>query len=315
MKILVTGGAGFIGSHLIDALLAEDHEIVCVDDLSLGRDSNISHLKGNPKFQFVKLDITEQDEFNKVIKAAAPDAVFHLAANSDIQKGAKYLDVDLTRTFMTTFCTLTAMKENGIKNLVFASTSAVYGELDKLLHEDIGPLFPISFYGAAKLSSEAYISAFVENFGMKAWIFRFPNVVGERATHGAMYDFIQKLEKNPNELEILGDGTQKKPYVYVKDLVAGILFGWKNSSDKINYFNLGVNSATTVSDIARIVTEEMHLDNVTFKYTGGNRGWVGDVPKFDYDTSKINKLGWKALRTSDEAMRLAVQAELKNRKK
>lgn len=313
MRILVTGGAGFIGSHLIDLLLEKKHQVVCVDDLSLGRLSNISQNQGNSSFKFIKLDLLDGEALDAVFKESKFDCVFHLAANSDIQAGSLSRRVDLEKTFMTTFRVLEAMKENLVKNIIFASTSAVYGELNRGLHEDIGPLFPISFYGAAKLSSEAYISAFCENFGMKAWIFRFPNVVGERATHGAMFDFINRLEKNPKELKVLGDGTQSKPYTYVRDLVESIVFGWENSADKLNYFNVGVNSETTVTDIAKMVIEEMGLSNVKIFYTGGSRGWVGDVPHVHYKLEKINHLGWKAKRTSDEAMRTAIKAELKAR--
>ncbi|MBL8992014.1 MAG: NAD-dependent epimerase/dehydratase family protein, partial [Spirochaetia bacterium] len=160
---------------------------------------------------------------------------------------------------------------------------------------------------------ESYISAFCENFNLRAWITRFPNVVGERATHGAMFDFMNRLEKNPQELQILGDGTQTKPYVYVKDLISAILFIWKNTGDKLNIFNAGVESSTSVTRIAEIVAEEMGLKNVRFKYTGGDRGWVGDVPRFQYDLSRIHQLGWKAEFTSDEALRTAVKAEIAKR--
>ncbi len=310
MNILVTGGAGFIGSHLCDMLLEEGHRVVCVDDLSLGRLENIAHHTGNPLFSFIELNILKTDQLNTVFKEHGFEHVFHMAANSDIQQGASDLNIDLEKTFMTTFSILQCMKNNAVKNIVFASSSAVYGENTAPLTEDTGPLFPISFYGAAKLASEAYISAACENVGIRAWIFRFPNVVGERATHGAMFDFIKKLQQNPHKLEILGDGTQTKPYLYVKDLVDGIMFGWKNAHDALNYFNLGVDSATDVTTIAEIVVEEMGLADVEFIYTGGDRGWVGDVPKFQYSLRKINALGWTARRTSDEAVRCAVQAEL-----
>jgi len=311
MNILVTGGAGFIGSHLIDALLAKNNTVVCLDDLSLGTEENLEHQMDNDKFKFIKLDLLDKKALDKVFSKNKFDCVFHMAANSDIKAGAENVDVDLEKTFMTTFNVLEAMKKHKVRQFVFASTSAVYGELDGALSEDIGPLFPISFYGAAKLGSEAYISAFGENYDIQSWIFRFPNVVGKRSTHGVIFDFINKLRKNPNALEILGDGKQEKPYVYVKDVVEGIIFGWKNASEKLNYFNLGVDSATTVTKIAEVVVEEMGLSNVKFNYTGGDRGWAGDVPKFQYDLSKINKLGWKAKRTSDEAVALAVKSLLK----
>jgi len=308
MNILITGGAGFIGSHVADRLLAQGHFVVCADNLSLGKIANIAHHKNNPRFRFIKLDAADLKQLRAVFKRYRFGCVFHLAANSDIQAGAKYLDVDFKNTLLTTFTTLRCMKEFGVKQLVFASSSAVYGELDKPLKEETGPLFPISYYGAAKLASEGFISAFCENCGIKAWIIRFPNVVGERTTHGVILDFINRLKKNPKELLILGDGSQKKPYLYVQDLVEAILFVWKKAQGKVNCLNAGVSSASRVSTIARIVVEEMGLKKVKFKYTGGDRGWVGDVPRFSYSLSKIHSLGWKASRTSDEAVRLAARA-------
>jgi UDP-glucose 4-epimerase len=237
-----------------------------------------------------------------------------MAANSDIPRGLTDPETDLKKTFLTTIEVLFAMKASAVKRLVFASTSAIYGELDVQLTEDVGPLQPISLYGAGKLGAEAFISAFSACFGIQSWVFRFPNVVGERATHGAMFDFINKLEANPSELVVLGDGSQSKPYVYVKDLVRGILFGWANSSDPLNCYNLGVESTTTVRTIAEIVRDEMGLHKALIRYTGGDRGWIGDVPHFRYDLTKIHRLGWRAEMTSDQAVRAAVRAELDLRK-
>jgi len=200
------------------------------------------------------------------------------------------------------------MRVNGIKKIVFASSGCIYGETPVIpLPEDYGPVLPISLYGAGKLASEGLISAFCGTFDMQAWIFRFANVVGARATHGAIFDFIQKLRKNSSELEILGDGNQCKPYLHVEDCVEGILFGFRNSHDKVNVFNLGCSSATDVNTIARMLVEEMGLKGVSFKYTGGDRGWPGDVPQVRFNVEKINKLGWKARYTSDEAVRKAIR--------
>ena len=305
-NILVTGGAGFVGSHLSDALIEEGHNVVVVDNLILGRKENISHLFKHNRFRFYKEDLLDHDALRLIFEKEKFDAVFHLAANSDIQKGGESPEVDLELTFMTTFSVLQCMREFEVEQIVFSSSSAMYGESKELFHEDHGPLFPASFYGAAKLASEGFISAFCENFGIWAWILRFPNVVGERATHGAIFDFINKLKKNPNELEVLGDGEQNKPYLYVKDLVEGMLFAWKNSFDKLNVFNLGVDSRTKVKKMAEIVIEEMGLD-AKIRFTGGDKGWVGDVPQFRYDLTKIHELGWQAKMTSDQAVRLAVR--------
>ena len=306
MNILVTGGAGFIGSHLVDRLLSEGNFVVAYDNLSLGRLENLEEASKNPNFKFVEGDILDREKLWNVFKTNNFDIVFHMAANSDIAKSHANPDVDFDNTFRTTYETLLAMKEFGIKKLVFASTSAIYGDAGKSVDETFGPLFPASHYGASKLASEGFIASFCENYEIQAWITRFPNVVGERSTHGVIRDFIKKLKKTPNCLEVLGNGMQYKPYVYVKDLVDAILFVWKNTDDKINYFNIGVETRTRVKEIAQMVIEEMGL-NAKIEYTGGDRGWVGDVPEFSYNLDKIRKLGWKASYTSNEAVRKAIQ--------
>nr|WP_321234164.1 NAD-dependent epimerase/dehydratase family protein [uncultured Psychroserpens sp.] len=303
-SILITGGAGFIGSHLCDALIS-NNKITVIDNLSLGRMNNIEHLLDNKNFKFIKADILS-DMLDTIFAEGNFDTVIHLAANSDIAVSHDNPKVDKDHTFMTTYQVLEMMKKYKTKEIVFSSTSAIYGDTADVLHENYGPLQPASHYGAGKLASEAFISSFVENYGIQAWIVRFPNVVGERATHGVIFDFIKKLNKNNNELEVLGDGEQYKPYLYVKDLVEAILFVWENSSEMLNIYNLGVNSRTKVKDIAALVIEEMKLD-ATIKYTGGNRGWIGDVPEFNYDLTKVNMLGWKANNTSNEAVRKAIQ--------
>lgn len=309
MKILVTGGAGFIGSHLDDALIARGHDITVVDNLVLGRKENIEHLLDNPQFKFKEVDILDSKAMHKVFEEGNFDMVYHLAANSDIQKGGKDPMVDYNLTFNTTFNILQLLKEFEIKKFFFASTSAIFGETYDVLNEDYGPLKPVSNYGAGKLASEAFISAFSSTYGIQTWITRFPNVVGERFTHGVIYDFIKKLHNNPDELEVLGNGEQCKPYVYVKDLVEAILYVIDHASDKYNVYMIGSDSRTKVKEIAAMVIEEMGL-NATIRYTGGDRGWVGDVPEFRYDLTKINKLGWTAPHNSNESVRLAIQKAL-----
>ncbi|MDR3133383.1 MAG: NAD-dependent epimerase/dehydratase family protein [Prevotellaceae bacterium] len=306
MNILITGGAGFIGSHLCDELLGQGHTLVAVDNLVLGREENIAHLFSHSGFTFCKGDILDAAFFEALFVDNRFDVVFHLAANSDIQKGGNDPMVDYELTFRTTFNVLQCMRKYGVAQLVFASTSAIYGETTDLLWENYGPLRPVSNYGAAKLASEAYITAFAASYGIRAWITRFPNVVGERFTHGVIYDFIRKLKNNPHELTVLGNGEQIKPYMYVKDLVRGIMYVWENSHEPVNVYNLGVDSRTKVKDIARMVIEELGLQ-AHIVYTGGDRGWVGDVPEFKYDLSKIHLLGWQAQHTSDEAVSLAIK--------
>ncbi|MFC1517251.1 NAD-dependent epimerase/dehydratase family protein [Candidatus Margulisiibacteriota bacterium] len=310
MKILVTGGAGFIGSHLADKLLADKHNVVVIDNLILGRKENISHNENNPKFKFYKEDILELEQLQEIFKQEKFDVVFHMAANSDIQKGSRDPNVDYELTFMTTFNILQCMKEYKVKQIVFASTSAVYGESKDLLTENYGPLLPVSLYGASKLAAEGFISAFAENDGLQAWLIRFPNVVGERSTHGVIFDFINKLKKDPKKLEVLGNGEQNKPYLYVKDLVEGMLFCWQNAKDKVNLFNLGVESRTKVKEIAALVIKEIGL-KAEIVYTGGDRGWVGDVPEFRYDLKKVHKLGWQAKKSSTESIDVAIKKILK----
>ena len=214
MKILVTGGAGFIGSHLCDALLARNHQVTAIDDLSLGSIKNIAHLKNVGNFSFVESDLLDLPSLRQLFEENSFDMVFHLAANSDIQKGGMDPEVDYNLTFKTTYRVLQCMKEYGLKKLFFSSTSAIYGETSEVLKENYGPLQPVSNYGASKLASEAFISAFSASYEIQTWITRFPNVVGERFTHGVIYDFINRLRDEPTVLRVLGNGEQYKPYLY-----------------------------------------------------------------------------------------------------
>lgn len=306
MKILVTGGAGFIGSHLCDSLLKSNNRIVVVDNLVLGRKQNIDHLMNTDQFTFIEEDLLNKKVLHSLFEKENFDMVYHLAANSDIQKGGNDPDVDYNLTFNTTFNVLQCMREFGVKKLFFASTSAIYGETSDKLVENYGPLLPVSNYGAGKLASEAFISAFSSAYNIQTWIARFPNVVGERFTHGVIYDFILRLRSNPNVLTVLGNGQQFKPYMYVKDLIEGIIFVCENTNDRYNVYNLGSESRTKVCEIAQMVIEEMKLD-AKIEYTGGDRGWIGDVPEFKYDLAKIHKQGWKAKHNSNDSVRLAIK--------
>ncbi|MBL7147220.1 MAG: NAD-dependent epimerase/dehydratase family protein [Nanoarchaeota archaeon] len=312
MKILVTGGAGFIGSHLIDKLIEENHKVICIDNLSLGREENIIHNFENKNFKFIKHDLLDLPGLKKIFQDDKPDHVFHFAANSDIKQSLTNTSLDLKQNFLTTYNVLECMRLFDVKNIVFSSTSAIYGKSDSLLSEDYGPLFPISLYGASKLAAEAYISAYSDNHNIKAWIIRFPNVIGERITHGILFDLINKLRKDSTQLEVLGDGKQTKPYVYVKDLIDAILLIWESSKDRLNYFNVSCDTSTSVSEIVDIILEGIGLKNVKINYTGGKIGWIGDVNFFKYNSSKIRKLGWKEKYSSDEAVKLAVKEIIKN---
>ncbi len=312
MNILVTGGAGFIGSHLIDRLLTEENKVVAIDNLSLGNKHNIEHHLSNEKFNFVEGDILNKELLDTLFENNNFDFVFHLAANSDIARSHSDPTIDLNMTYMTTFCIVDAMRRYNVKKLMFASTSAIYGDAHgQEVKENFGPLFPTSHYGACKLASEGIIASFCENYDIQAFITRFPNVCGERTTHGILHDFVKKLKNNPNELEVLGNGQQAKPYLYVKDLIDAILFVIKHADNKINFYNLGVEGNTPVYKIAEMVINSMKL-NAKIRYTGGERGWVGDVPQFRYNLDKIHALGWKASLSSDEAVQKAINYILEN---
>jgi UDP-glucose 4-epimerase len=301
MKIFVTGGAGFIGSHLADTLIDKGNTVTIYDNLSSGKKQYIMHHLQKDNFTFIEADLLDLENLKKEIKDH--DVVFHIAANPDVRLGAQKPEI-AQKDIISTYNLLDAMRINDIKKIVFSSSSTIYGETPAFpLPENYGPLLPISVYGAAKLAAEGLISSFCHTFDIQSWIFRFANVVGERGTHGVIVDFINKLRKNPMELEILGNGKQRKPYLYVKDCVDAIIFGHQNANEQINVFNLGCDTATEVTRIAEIVVEEMGLTNVKFTYTGGKRGWKGDVPQFQFDISKMKKLGWNATVTSDEAVR------------
>ena len=305
MKCFVSGGSGFIGSHLVDKLLEDGNKITIYDNLSSGKIEFIKDHIDKNKITFIQADLLEQNKLRNAMKNH--DIVFHLAANPHVRIGEKQTDLDLKYETIATYNVLESMRVNDIKKIVFSSSSVVYGETNvESIPENYGPLLPISLYGAGKLGSEALISAFCGTFDFQSWIYRFANVVGVRGTHGVIVDFIDKLRKNPKELEILGNGKQQKPYLYVTDCVEGILFGFNHSNEPVNIFNLGCDTNTTVTRIAEIVIEEMGLNNVKFNYTGGKRGWRGDVPRFQLDVTRINNLGWKASFSSDDSVRKAV---------
>jgi UDP-glucose 4-epimerase len=312
MRTLVTGGAGFIGSHLCDRLIEQGKEIWCADNLVLGRRRNIAHLEATPNFRFVEIDLLNEGALAKLFADVRFDTVFHLAANSDIAAGVSNVRLDLERNQLTTISILEAMRGYGVGRLFFASTSAIFGETSAALHEDTSPLRPISFYGASKLAAEAYISVFAHTFGVRAVILRFPNVVGERATHGVIYDFLRQLEIDRNELKVLGDGQQNKPYLYVVDLIDAIMTAWGKSDERFSVYHAAGIGQTSVREIAEIVVAEVGHPSTRIVFTGGDRGWPGDVPRFRYDISRIETLGWRPQRHSTDAVRYAVERILAN---
>jgi UDP-glucose 4-epimerase len=305
MKYFITGGAGFIGSHLADRLINKG-EVTVYDNLSSGRREFMGQHLNNPAFKFVQADLLNRGQLVAAMEGS--DVVFHLSANPGIKAGQYDTEADLNQGTIATYNVLDTMRGLDISKIVFASSSVVYGETSgEPVPEGYGPLQPISLYGAAKLASEGLITAFCHLFNMQAWVFRFANVVGSRATHGVIRDFVQKLKKDAGELEILGDGKQAKSYVHVGDCVDGMLYGLQHSDGQVNVFNLGSNDVVDVATIARLLLEQMGLPEVKLRYTGGNRGWPGDVPRICLGTSRMEKLCWRPEHSSEEAIRLAIK--------
>ena len=308
----MTGGAGFVATNLVRRLLEREEAILALDDLSRGQKEHWEAFAANPKFRSAVVDCADLSAFRETIVSAQLDSsvehVWHLAANSDIPAGIADPTIDLEGTFRTTFNTLLLMREFRIPCLHFASSSAIYGDLgDTAIHEDVGPLEPISNYGAMKLASEAQIRAAVEAFLPRADIFRFPNVVGTPSTHGVILDFIRKLKASPDVLEVLGDGTQMKAYLHVQDLVEAMLFIADRAGARYNVFNIGpADSGITVQAIAELVRDRI-ATGAAIHYGKGGRGWVGDVPRFRYSTDRLAALGWRPSLGSEEAVRRAVE--------
>jgi len=307
LRCFVTGAAGFIGSHLTEHLLAQGKVVTGYDNFSSGNRKWIQQLRERSRFTFIEGDLLDLNALRDAV--LGHDVVFHLAANTDIPGGNKNPRIDFENCTIGTFNILEALRENGVRQLLFASSSTVFGEpLIRPTPETVGPVLPLSLYGAGKLAGEGLISSYCHLFGIQAWIFRFANVVGARMGHGVIYDFIHKLKANQYELEILGDGKQEKNYFLVEDCIDGMLFAFQNVREKsCDVFHLGTDTTIKVGDIARIVVEEMGLNGVKFRFTGGSRGWPGDVPVVIYDINKMKKLGWNPRYSSVEAVRIATR--------
>ena len=315
MEVLVTGGAGFIGSHLVDALMESGNEVRVLDDLSAGSLENIKHWLENEHFEFIKGNMRNHEIVRKAVEGA--DVVFHLAANPEVRIGSQSPDLLYGSNVTITHNLLSTVKDSDVKFLIFTSSSTVYGDADVIpTPEDYAPLEPISVYGGAKLAAEALISGYAHTFGFRALIFRLANIIGERSNHGVIYDFINKLRKNPDELEILGDGTQRKSYLHVSDTVKGMLHifeHFKKESKIVDFYNLGSDDWITVREIAEIVSGEMGL-KPEFRFTGGvdgGRGWKGDVKLMRLSIEKARKTGWEPKLNSYEAVRKTVKELLK----
>jgi len=310
----LAGGAGFIGSHMAENRLnvCKRARIKIFDNFSSGKADFLRSLKGSSRLIITKGDLKNFQSVKKAMNKS--DIVYHFAANPDIAKAVKQPDIDFWEGTYLTQNILEAMRINKIKKIFYTSGSGVYGE-NRFVNfsEKYGPCMPISTYGASKLSCEALIGSYVHMFGITARIFRFANVVGPKQTHGVAYDFINKLKRNPKQLTILGNGLQNKSYIHIDDVLSAIHLSDINNKNTIDIFNVASEDYVNVRDIADIVCKEMSLKKVTYLYTGGDRGWKGDVPIVRFDCSKIRKTGWKPMRNSFEAVTAAVRSMLSAR--
>jgi UDP-glucose 4-epimerase len=317
-RVFVSGGAGFIGSHLLRSLLAESNveRVVVFDNFSSGQMSFIRESASDPRVEVVKGDLKELGAVTSVM--AGCDTVFHLAANPDVARAVTQPDIDFWEGTYLTQNVLEAMRINQVPKILYTSGSGVYGENPAVAFaEDYGPCVPISTYGASKLACEALIAAYCRMFDLVGRAFRFANVVGPRQTHGVGYDFIRRLKADPSKLRILGDGTQRKSYIHVEDILRALRVSDERTRDKYAVFNVATDDYITVREIADLAVKVSGLvpGETKYEFTGGDRGWKGDVPVVRFDCSKIKSLGWKAEKTSAEAVADAMSAmiqELEN---
>jgi len=305
VRSVVVGGAGFIGSHMVDRLV-ERGPVTVYDNLSIGSRAFVAGHLESGRATLVEGDALDLERLTDALRGH--DLVVHLAANPEARWGLERTRLDLEQGTIATYNVLEAMRRAAVGRLVFASSGTVYGDTERVCGEDDLGALPISLYGASKLACEALVSAFVECFGLSAWIFRFGNVVGPRGTHGAALDFLKKLQQSTTELEVLGDGRQAKPYLHVTDCVDGMLHGFDGASASLNVYNLAPPDVTTVARIAELCVAASPYPSARIRYTGGNRGWPGDVPRSRMDPGKLASLGFRVRHTSDKAVQLAVEA-------
>lgn len=310
-RFLIVGGAGFIGSHFVEQLLSLPavESVIAYDNLSSGGRTSLKPNAGDGRFRLVEADVRHFDRLKTCCQEA--DVVIHLASNPDIARAAKVPAVDFDDGTALTNLVLEAARLGGVGRVLYASGSGVYGEVgDLVVGEDHGPLLPISTYGASKLAGEALLAAYCHMFGLRGRAFRFANVVGPRQTHGVGYDFLRRLLKDPTELRILGDGRQSKPYIHVDDIVSAVLLALAAEDPTYQVYNVAPTDHLTVREIADLTVEVLGLDPgaVAYRFTGGDRGWRGDVPVVRLDTARIRRLGWRPRYSSREAMRAALLA-------
>ena len=300
MRCVVTGAAGFIGSTLVDRLLAAGREVVGYDNFSSGREAFLASAQGHARFRLVRADLLDLDRLTH--EMAGADIVFHLAANADVRFGADHPGRDLEQNTIATFHVLEAMRRAGVARIVFASTGSIYGEPDVFPTPEDAP-FPrqTSLYGASKLAGEGLVSAYCEAFGFQGWIFRFVSILGERYTHGHVFDFFRSLSQDPACLHVLGNGRQRKSYLYVQDCISAILVAIERANEPVNIFNLGTDEYCEVNDSIGWITSHLGLSPL-LEYSGGTRGWVGDSPFIFLDCRRIRALGWTPTLTIRESV-------------
>lgn len=291
MRYFITGGAGFIGSNLVDRLLADGHAVTVYDNFSTGQHAFLEAARQSPDFRLVPGDMLDLTKLTEAL--ADHDLVFHLAANADVRFGTQHPRKDFEQNTLATFNLLEAMRVNGVRRVAFSSTGSIYGEPEVFPTPETCP-FPIqtSLYGASKLAGEGLIQAYCVGFGFQGYIFRFVSILGERYTHGHVFDFYQKLLANPDQIEVLGNGKQRKSYLYVQDCIDAILLVLERAQEQINIFNLGAAEYCTVADSLGWICEQLGV-NPQRHYTGGERGWIGDSPFIFLDTTKVQALGWQ----------------------
>jgi UDP-glucose 4-epimerase len=305
LRIFVTGAAGFIGSNMVDRLLSKGHSVVGFDNFSTGQRRFLQAAMANPQFTFHEGDLLDRKNLAPAIKGA--ELVFHFAANADVRFGTEHPQKDLDQNTIATWNVLEAMREQGCKRIVFSSTGSVYGEPDIFPTPETCP-FPVqtSLYGASKLAAEGLIQAYCEGFGMQGYIFRFVSILGERYSHGHVFDFYHQLAEHPERLYVLGNGHQRKSYLYVQDCIDAILNALEKADGKVNLFNLGTDEYCEVNDSIGWICEHLGL-HPKLTYAGGERGWVGDSPFILLDCSKIRALGWRPRLTIKQAVQATIR--------
>jgi UDP-glucose 4-epimerase len=314
MKVLVTGGAGCIGSDLATVLLGRGCDVTVLDNLSSGKLDHLRDCFSHPRFRFIEGDLLDREVVNQAVSGM--EMVYHLAANPDVKFApGEPTDKDLYQNTIATYNVLEAIRHNGVSRLAFASTSAVYGLSPIQPIPETAPARPISLYGATKLSCEAMISAFSNLFAIQSWVFRFANVVGAKVRkkgRTVISDFVHRLREQPRRLTILGDGRQAKSYLLADECISAMLYVIEKSAEPVTILNLGCDDSLGVTRIADMVVEAMGLSGVEYEYTGGEGGWPGDVPRFMLDVTALNRLGWRAGHSSEQAVRIAISEVLRH---